>query len=64
MELTWHTGLSGDKLRLIVDWFDENNKHHNDIIEIFVSEDDKPRSLRAESSIATKQIKCCNLMDM
>lgn len=45
MELTIHTGGSGDWTTIHLDWFDENNVRYKDRLDIIIREQDKPRVL-------------------
>ena len=44
-ELTWHTGCSGDKLTLHVDWFDHDNVPQKTDVVLRILDRDKPRTL-------------------
>jgi hypothetical protein len=45
MEITLHTGCSGDCNTIHVDWFDENGIRQKTDIEVNVQNQDKPRQL-------------------
>lgn len=45
MEMTLHIGGQDEIVRINVDWFDENNKHYSNKLEIQVLERDKPRTI-------------------
>lgn len=44
-ELTAHMGSMGDSLRLHIDWFDHNNNKQITDIEVYIRNQDKPRTL-------------------
>lgn len=52
-ELTWHTGTSGSRLTINVDWFDHNNVPQRSKVVIDVLPQDKPRTLAVAVNGAT-----------
>lgn len=44
-QLTWTTGLSGDELKIIADWFNHNNVRQHTEVVIAIQRQDKPRQL-------------------
>jgi hypothetical protein len=45
MEISVHTGCQGAHNIININWFDENNVKVNDVLEIYVKDQDKPREI-------------------